>query len=143
MKTTESCKSYRSILILVLMIMITGCHVGQPSKVGYLLPNMVFQRYMREKVFFTERIASLGGEAIVESANDDDKLQVQQAHDLIEHGVGLLVVDPVNLYSAAEIVRVAHEKGIKVIAYDRLICNSDLDYYLSFDNEKVGELMAT
>jgi len=103
---------------------------------------MLHDRYLKEKIYFTERIKQLGGEALIESAKNDDKLQVQQADELINNGVKVLVVNPVNLYSSAEIVRNAHNHGIIVIAYDRIIFNSDLDYYLSFDNEKVGMLMA-
>jgi ABC-type xylose transport system substrate-binding protein len=40
-------------------------------------------------------------------------------------------------------VRLAHEKGIRVLAYDRLIKNADLDLYATFDNVRVGELQAT
>jgi D-xylose transport system substrate-binding protein len=84
----------------------------------------------------------LGGEAIVADANYDDKLQINQAEEMIKSGVKVLVVNAVNVNTAAQIVREAHNAHIKVIAYDRLIRNSDLDYYLSFDNVKVGKLMA-
>jgi D-xylose transport system substrate-binding protein len=53
-----------------------------------------------------------------------------------------LAVISVNKNTAATIVREAHKKGVKVIAYDRIISNCDLDYYVSFNNVKVGELMA-
>ena len=132
---------FRSLFLFVFIITIISCQQNQKPKVGFLLANLVADRYQKEKVYFTEHLAEIGGEALIESANYDDKLQIQQAKDLIAKGVKVLVVNPVNLYTAAAIVRAAHDKGIKVIAYDRLICNSDLDYYLTFDNEKVGKLM--
>jgi D-xylose transport system substrate-binding protein len=76
------------------------------------------------------------------SADYDDKLQINQAKELIKNGVKVLVVNCLNLNTAAAIIREAHENNVKVIAYDRIIRNCDLDYYLTFDNEKVGKLMA-
>ncbi len=135
-------KKLRFLFVLIFVSLILSCQQSQLPKVGFLFPNMVSDRFKKEKVYFTKRITELGGEVLTESANYDDKLQIQQANELISKGVKVLVVNSVNLYSAAEIVRNAHNKGILVIAYDRLICNSDLDYYLSFDNEKVGILIA-
>lgn len=134
---------YSNYLLLSLLIgIVSSCRNEQKPKIGFLLPNLLHDRYQKEKIFFSDRINSLGGEAIIESANNDDKIQIQQTNNLIKKDISVLVVNSVNLYTAAAIVRAAHEKGIMVIAYDRLICNSDVDYYLSFDNEKVGKLMA-
>lgn len=119
-----------------------SCQQGQKTKIGFLLPNVISDRYEREKAYFSESIAKLGGEAIVVSGENNDKLQIQQAKDLMGQGIKVLVINAINRFTAAEIVRIAHEGGVPVIAYDRLICNSDLDFYLSYDNEKVGELMA-
>lgn len=121
---------------------LSSCQLGQKPKVGFLLSNLVQDRYQKEKIYFSTHMSELGGEALIESANYDDKLQIQQAKNMISNGVKVLVVNPVNLYTAAEIVRIAHDNHIKVIAYDRLISNSNLDYYLSFDNVKVGKMMA-
>ena len=67
--------------------------------------------------------------------------QRDQARELIDKGVSVLVVMAVNAYTAAEIVRDAHNAGIKEIAYDRLISNCDVDFYLSFNNYNVGKYM--
>jgi D-xylose transport system substrate-binding protein len=91
--------------------------------------------------YFKQKIASLGGEAIVASAEYDDQKQIEQAREMIAQGAKVLVVNSVNMNTAAAIVRYAHDNNVQVIAYDRLIRNSDLDYYISFDNEKVGKLM--
>ena len=74
--------------------------------------------------------------------------RAQQAAAIIRAGRemglpgGALVVVPKNLKTAARIVRSAHEKGVPVLAYDRLILNCDLDMYVTFDNEQVGYLQA-
>lgn len=118
-----------------------SCSNQQKVKVGFLFSTFTIDRYNKEKQYFIAKIQELGGEALIASAENNDQLQIQQASDLIKQGVKVLVVSSVNLNTAAAIVRNAHDKGVKVIAYDRLINNCDLDYYLSFDNEKVGKLM--
>jgi D-xylose transport system substrate-binding protein len=133
-------------LILILcsftLIFILSCKNSGGIKIGYLIPNSKSDRYQREQQFFKEKVAALGGEAVIASAEYDDKLQIQQAHDMVQAGAKVLVVNSVNMNTAAAIVRDAHDHGVKVIAYDRMIKNSDLDYYISFDNVKVGKLMA-
>lgn len=62
---------------------------------------------------------------------------------LIAEGVNVLVIAPHDGEVCAQAVEKAHDAGIKVISYDRLIKNSDLDLYISFDNVKIGELQAT
>ena len=52
----------------------------------------------------------------------------------------MLVLDPVDSASAAAIVTKANAANVPVISYDRLILDSDVDYYVSFDNEQVGKL---
>lgn len=135
-------KNNNVILLYLSLILITSCNSGSKIRIGFMTPNLKDDRYKKEQVFFGQKIKELGAEPLVASANDDDKLQIRQAIDMINQGVEVLVVDAVNLNTAALIVREAHKKNVTVIAYDRLIQNADLDYYLSFDNEKVGELMA-
>jgi D-xylose ABC transporter substrate-binding protein len=129
-------------VLFIVVLFLQSCNSDEKFKVGFLFPNMQSDRYLKEKVYFTEKIVELGGEAIIASAEYDDKLQIQQAQELLNQGVKVLVVNVVNQNTAAAIVRYAHEKDVKVIAYDRMIGNCDLDYYLSFDNVKVGTLMA-
>jgi len=79
---------------------------------------------------------------LLASADNDDKLQIEQAKEMINQGAKILVVNSVNMNTAAEIIRDAHNRKVKVIAYDRLIRNCDLDMYVSFDNTQVGKLMS-
>ncbi|HEY4785705.1 MAG TPA: substrate-binding domain-containing protein [Bacteroidales bacterium] len=126
----------------VILLSLVSCGSQNKVKVGFLFPNMVSDRYIKEKDYFTKKINELGGEALIASGDYDDQKQIQQAKDLINQGVKVLVVNSINLNTAAAIVRYAHDNGVKVIAYDRLIRNCDLDYFLTFDNEKVGKLMS-
>jgi len=125
-----------------LTLILFSCSNQKNFKVGFLFPNMVSDRYQKEKVYFTEKINALGGDAITMSGDYSDQKQIEQATDLINKGVKVLVVNPLNLNTEAAIIRKAHDNNVVVIAYDRLIRNCDLDFFLTFDNEKVGRLMA-
>lgn len=107
-----------------------------------MVPNIEGERYVKEQNYFKNKVNSLGGEVFTTSADNDGQVQINQAQELIDKGVKVLVVNAVNMNTAASIVRYAHEHNVKVIAYDRIIKNSDVDYFISFDNVKVGELMA-
>ena len=128
--------------LLVAIIALASCGSNRKLKIGYLIPNTQLERYKKEQAYFKEKIGSLGGEALTLSAEFDDKLQVKQADELLSQGVKVLVVNCVNQNTAAAIVRHAHDKNVQVVAYDRMISNCDLDYYLSFDNNEVGKQMA-
>jgi D-xylose transport system substrate-binding protein len=80
---------------------------------------------------------------LVQSSNSNDSLQNSQAENLLTQGIKCLVVIPHNAKSCASIVTAAHKMGVPVLSYDRLILDCDVDAYVSFDNVKVGELMAS
>jgi D-xylose transport system substrate-binding protein len=125
-----------------LVITINSCENKSEIKIGMMLPNTIKERYPRERDYFIAKINELGGTVISTDAQNDDKLQLRQAEELINSGIDVLVIIAVNKNTAANIVRHAHIKGIKVIAYERIITNCNLDYYISFNNVKVGELLA-
>jgi len=75
-------------------------------------------------------------------ADGDQDRQNKQADDFLTQGVNVLVVIPQNSNTAGRIIRSAHENNVPVISYDRLILNSDVDVYITFDNERVGYLQA-
>jgi D-xylose transport system substrate-binding protein len=135
---------YRNLsLLFVIYIFLAGsCKTSNGHKIGFLLPNMVDDRTHIERDFFVSKVKELGCIPLVTDANYSDQLQITQAAELINQGAEVLVVMAVNKNTAAAIVRIAHAKNAKVIAYERIIANCDLDYYISFDNVKVGELMA-
>jgi D-xylose transport system substrate-binding protein len=119
---------------------------GQPSKrgprIGLSMDTLKEERWQRDRDLFVARAKELGAEVFVQSANGDDRVQAQQADNLLTLGVDALVVIPHNGEIAASIVEAAKQKGVPVVSYDRLIRNSEPDLYISFDNEKVGELQA-
>ena len=114
---------------------------GKPV-IGLSLDNLQLERWQRDRDFFVAKANELGAEVIVQSANSDDARQISQCENMLTRGVDLLVVIPHNGKVAAAVVEMAHQSGVKVLAYDRIINDSDLDLYLSFDNVQVGEMQA-
>ncbi|XEC93375.1 D-xylose ABC transporter substrate-binding protein [Paenibacillus tarimensis] len=111
-------------------------------KIGFSMDTLQEERWQKDRDLFKAAAEALGATVEVQSANSDDAKQIAQAENLISQGVDVLVVVPHNAEASAAIVEKAHEAGIKVLSYDRLIKNSDVDLYVSFDNEKVGEMQA-
>lgn len=149
-------KSVLAALIVVLVFTIAACSSGnndnssgkdKDSKgkivIGFSMATLQEERWQKDRDFFVAAAEKLGAEVNVQAANNDDAKQISQAESLISQGVDVLVIVPNNAEATAAIIEKAHAEGIKVIAYDRLIKNSDLDLYISFDNERVGEMQAT
>lgn len=111
-------------------------------KIGFSMDTLEEERWPRDRDLFKEAVEALGAEVVIREAKGDDTLQIVQAETLISEGVDLLVIVPHNAEAVATIVNKAHSAGIKVISYDRLVKNSSVDLYISFDNELVGELQA-
>jgi D-xylose transport system substrate-binding protein len=120
----------------------TAKNPGGPIKIGLSMDTLKEERWQRDKELFTAAAKELGAEVLVQAANGDDRLQVQQAENLLTQGVNVLVVVPHNGEVAASIVDSAKRQNVPVISYDRLIKNSDVDLYVSYDPVKVGELQA-
>lgn len=125
----------------------TGGTTGAPApaklKIALLLPETKTARYeTQDKPLFEAKVKELAPDAefLYSNANQDATEQQSQADAALTNGANVLVLDPVDSASAASIVAKANAAGVPVISYDRLILNSKVDYYVSFDNEKVGKL---
>lgn len=114
----------------------------QPIKIGLAMATLQEERWRRDRDYLKERIEQLGGELLIQNANNDQQKQLQQVEYLVSQRIDLLIIVPHDLNEAASAAQTAKKAGIKVISYDRLIRNADIDLYISFDNYKVGEFMA-
>jgi D-xylose transport system substrate-binding protein len=112
----------------------------KPIRIGFSMDTLKEERWQRDRDMVVARAKELGAEVLVQAANGDDALQNSQADNLLTQGVDVLLVAPHNAKTAATIVESAHRSGVPVIAYDRLIEDSDLDLYVSFDAVRMGEL---
>ncbi|SDB86174.1 D-xylose transport system substrate-binding protein [Raineyella antarctica] len=113
------------------------------ATIALLLPETKTTRYETfDKPYFEAALKTECPKCtlIYNNANQDAAKQQQQAESAMTQGAKVLVLDAVDGKSAQTIVNEAKAKGVKVVAYDRFVAGSD--YYVSFDNLKVGELQA-
>jgi D-xylose transport system substrate-binding protein len=117
----------------------------QNAKIGLLLPDTVTPRYATaDKPYFEAEVKAKCASCTVlyQNAAGSASTQQQQAQAMLAQGVKVLVLDPFDGEAAASIVTQAKAKNVPVVSYDRLIDSGDLSAYISFDNEKVGQLQA-
>ncbi|NLT94934.1 MAG: sugar ABC transporter substrate-binding protein [Clostridia bacterium] len=110
--------------------------------IGFSMDSFMIERWQRDRDIFVSRANDLGAEVIVQIAGGDPDEQIKQIEYLINKNVDVLVIIPREADGLGAVVNEARKKGIKVISYDRLIKDTSLDLYISFDNELVGELIA-
>jgi len=113
-----------------------------PVRIGFSMDTLKEERWQRDKRLVEQRASELGAVLDIQVANGDDAVQTKQAENMLIKGVDVLIVAPHNGEIAASIVEAAHRRGVPVIAYDRLIRNSDVDLYLSYQIERIGEMQA-
>jgi D-xylose transport system substrate-binding protein len=111
-------------------------------QIGLSLDTLKEARWGKDRDAFKKRAAELGADVVVLSANSDDNAQMQDIESLITSQVDVIVIVAHDGKAMAKAVDRAHAAGIPVLAYDRLIADSDLDLYITFDNERVGKLQA-
>jgi D-xylose transport system substrate-binding protein len=114
------------------------------KNVGILLPesdsSARYEAYDRPLLEKEIKAAIPGVMLQYSNANNNAATQQNQAEAALTKGACILVIDPNDSEQAAVIVQQAKNSGVPVIAYDRLIQDPDLAYYVSFNNQKVGEL---
>ena len=116
------------------------------GKVAFLMPDQGSTRYeLYDHPLFEKRLKELcsGCQVLYQNADGDPSKQQQQATSAITQGVKVLVIDPVDAAAMSSTVQQAQSRGIKVISYDRPFPKLKTDFYVSFDNEKIGKLIAT
>ena len=139
-------KQLVSVVCFVVLILVLSSSAvqaaGKKIKIGLTMDTLKEERWQRDRDLFVKKAKELGAEVLVQAANGNDTLQLSQAENLLTQGVDVLVVVPHNGVAAKSIVEEAHKMGKKVISYDRLIEQADVDLYMSFDNKEIGRLEA-
>lgn len=116
------------------------------AKVAFLMPDLASTRYeLQDKPLFEAKMTALCPTCTViyQNADSDASKQQQQANSALAQGAKVLVIDPVDSAGVASTVQAAQSQGAKVIAYDRPSTSAKADFYVSFDNEKIGNLIAS
>jgi D-xylose transport system substrate-binding protein len=115
---------------------------GDGPQVAFLLSTLQEERYQKDLKYFEARAKELGVTVTTLAADNDNAKQIAQVEDALTRGAKVLVIQPTDSQAASTYVKLAHERGAKVIAYDRAIVSKDLDYYVSHDSYRVGVLQA-
>jgi D-xylose transport system substrate-binding protein len=111
-------------------------------QIGLTFDTFVIERWLRDRDVFVATANKLDADVNVQNANGDAAEQIKQIEYFIKKGVDAIVIIATDGDQLVNAVSEAKAAGIKVIAYDRLIRNANVDFYISFDNEQVGVLMA-
>jgi D-xylose transport system substrate-binding protein len=138
---------------IALLFLFAACHPGHeesrrqahatgPIKIGFSMDSLQLERWQHDRDAFVARAKELGAEVYVQSADGVDAVQVRQCENLLTLGIDVLVIVPHNGEVMASAVRSAKAQGVPVVSYDRLIRNSDVSLYISFDNKRIGKLQA-
>lgn len=140
-------------LLLVCMLLSSCLSHSQKDKfkteqedslqIGMSFDSFVIERWQRDRDVFVSTAKELGAIVNVRNANGDVETQITQIEYFIEKKMDAIVIICIDMDQLKKVVQKAKDAGIKVVAYDRLIRNANVDLYISFDNEAVGTMMAT
>ncbi|MBQ2453768.1 MAG: sugar-binding protein [Lachnospiraceae bacterium] len=112
---------------------------GAGKKVAVAMPTQSSERWMHDGANMKEQLEKLGYEVDLQYAEDDVQAQVSQIENMIAAGATCLVIAAIDSDALVNVEAQAKDAGIPVIAYDRLLMNTDaVSYYATFDNKGVG-----
>jgi D-xylose transport system substrate-binding protein len=137
-------KFLKMVIALAMLVMVSGAAMADAKnpKIGFSIDDLRVERWVRDRDYFTAAATQLGAKVFVQSADANEQRQIAQIENLISRGVDVLVIVPYNATVLNNAIREAKKANIKVLSYDRLILNADIDAYISFDNKQVGEMQA-
>ena len=129
--------------LATLLLFTATAHASKDHPViGFSIDDLRLERWAHDRDYFVAAATKLGAKVYVQSADASEERQVAQLENLIAREVDVLVIVPFNSKVLSNVVAEAERNGIKVVSYDRLILNANVDAYITFDNERVGELQA-
>jgi len=133
-----------AVLMTVGAVTVSGAALAQAKgQVGISMPTKASARWIDDGNNMVKVFQAKGYKADLQYADDDIPNQLAQIENMITKGVKVLVVAAIDGTTLSDALQKAHDKGIKIISYDRLIRNSkNVDYYATFDNFQVGVLQA-
>jgi len=120
-----------------------GPSAAKGGKIALLLPESKTARYeTQDRPLFEAKVKALcpDCEILYSNADQDAPKQQSQAEAALTNGAQVMVLDPVDAKASGSIANMAKAKNVPVISYDRLVLGAPVDYYVSFDNERVGNL---
>lgn len=131
----------------LMMMAVAGCGSdssqttanSDAKKVGVAMPTQSSQRWIMDGANMKEKLEKLGYQVDLQYAEDDVQAQVSQLENMITGGANCLVVASIDSNALVNVLEQAKQNNIPVIAYDRLLMDTDsVSYYATFDNKGVG-----
>ncbi len=142
-------KKFFVLSLAVLLLFTGGCksdktfeHENNVLKIGFIYETVTVERWQRDRDIFVAKAENLGAQVIVKDAYEDSDRQRKIGMEMIAQGVDVLVIVAYDKDSLKDFVKYAHSYNVKVIAYDRMIRDAGVDFYISFDNTRVGYMMS-
>lgn len=134
------------VCLLVLSLCFALFGIGQAASKGYVgisMPTKTSERWIKDGGTMKEILEKRGYQVDLQFAEDDIPTQKAQIENMITKGAKVLVISAIDGSTLSETLSQAGKDGVKIIAYDRLLVNTDaVSYYATFDNRKVGQLQA-
>ena len=125
------------------MVLGLSAHAQDKGTIGIAMPTKSSSRWISDGQNMVKEFQAKGYKTDLQYAEDDIPNQLAQVENMITKGVKVLVIAAIDGTTLSGALQKAADKGIKVVAYDRLIRNSkNVDYYTTFDNFQVGVLQA-
>ena len=130
-----------------LALSLTACGSGASGSdkgtIGVAMPTKSSERWIADGSNIKKQLEAAGYKVDLQYAEDDIPTQVSQVENMVTKGEKMLVIAAIDGTALGDVLETANDSDIPVISYDRLIRDTDaVDYYATFDNEKVGELQA-
>ncbi len=112
------------------------------GRIGVSMPTKSGERWIKDGENIKKGLEELGYEVDLQFAEDHVDVQVAQIENMIMQGIDALIVAPIDGATLTDVCKKAKEQGAVIIAYDRLLINTeDVDYYATFDSIAIGRLM--
>ena len=130
-------------LVLALALVLGVCSFATAEgtkKVGIAMPTQSLERWNRDGAYLEDQFKAAGYEVILTYSDNDNDKQVNDIANMLSQNVDILIISCIDSAGLNTVLNEAAEKGIPVIAYDRMIENDAVTYYVSFDNYTVGVL---
>ena len=121
-----------------------SAHAADKGLIGISMPNKTSTRWISDGETMAKLFTDMGYTADLQYADDDIPNQLAQIENMVTKGVKALIIASIDGTTLSDTLEKAHEAGVKVFAYDRLISKTaNVDYYTTFDNFGVGVLQGT
>ncbi|MBQ7488502.1 MAG: sugar-binding protein [Clostridia bacterium] len=137
-------KKVLSLVLCALLLIVCVGAMADGQKVGVSMPTKDLQRWNQDGENMKNLLEAAGYTVDLQFASNDVQTQLSQVENMISEGAQVLVISAIEGSSLGEALTMAKDEGIPVIAYDRLLMESDaVSYYATFDNYMVGTVQGT